>query len=98
MVLNTPVSHIVIIDGQAYIARKRVKVKMIVNMIVHGQATVEMAMEQYDLQAGEVYAALSYYFDNQAAFDTQYAEDQALLQAAAKSTDEHLTEIRSRKI
>jgi uncharacterized protein (DUF433 family) len=97
MVLNTPISHITIIDGQAYVANRRVKVKMIVNMIARGHATVEMAMEQYNLSASEVYAALSYYYDNQAAFDAQYEQDQNLLNSVATPADVHINRLRNKK-
>lgn len=97
MVLNTPVSHITIVDEQAYIAHRQVKVKMIVNMVVRGHATVEMAMEQYDLSASEVYAALAYYHDNQSVFDAQYEQDDLLLNTTSSPADLHLEKLRSRK-
>ena len=97
MILNTPISHITIIDCQAYIANRHIKVKMVVNMIARGQATVEMAMEQYNLSASEIYAALSYYYDNQTAFDAQYEQDRTLLSAVATPADEHIDRLRSKK-
>ena len=97
MVLNTPISHTTIVDGQAYVANHHVKVKMIVNMVARGHATVEMAMEQYNLSTSEIYAALSYYYDNQAAFDAQYEQDEILLKAVASPADEHVDRLRSTK-
>jgi uncharacterized protein (DUF433 family) len=90
-------SVITVIDGQAYIINRPIKVKMIVNMVARGHATVEMAMEQYNLSASEIYAALSYYYDNQAAFDAQYEQDQALLNTLAMPTDKHIGRLQNKK-
>jgi uncharacterized protein (DUF433 family) len=95
MNLNAPVNHIEIVGGQARIVGQAVKVKMIVNMHLRGGASIEAVMEQYDLSASEVYAALAYYHDNQAEFDHQYQEDQTLLIQLGIPSDELLARLRS---
>jgi uncharacterized protein (DUF433 family) len=95
--LNVPVQHIEIIDGQAFVARQRVKVKMIVNMHLRGGAPIEDVIEQYDLTEAEIYAALTYYYDNKAAFDHQYDEDQALLKQIGISAEEHIAKLHARQ-
>lgn len=95
--LNIPVQHIEVINGQAFVARQRVKVKMIVNMHLRGGAPIEDVMEQYDLTEAEIYAALTYYYDNKAAYDHQYEEDQVLLKQIGIPAKEHIAQIRARQ-
>jgi hypothetical protein len=72
---------------------------MIARMYVDTDYTVEEVMEQYNLSASEVHAALAYYYDNQAELDArqhetlQWAEENALTldkfkaQIAARQTE-----------
>ena len=72
-----PVNHIEIRDGQARIAGRNVKVKMVISRMIHGvPATIEEVMEQYNLSRAEVYAALAYYYDHQEAADRFYEEEE----------------------
>jgi uncharacterized protein (DUF433 family) len=79
MVDFSPINHIEIIDGQARIGKHRTKVKMVISMLVVAGAPIEDVMEQYNLSRAEVHAALVYYYDNKAAIDQAFAEDEALL-------------------
>ncbi|MBI5666423.1 MAG: DUF433 domain-containing protein [Chloroflexi bacterium] len=92
--MNVPVQHIEIVDNQPVVGAKRVKVKMVVNMVVRGRATLDDVVEQYNLSPAEVHAALAYYYDNQAEFDRQHSEDMALLEQVGKPADEHLAQLR----
>lgn len=94
--MNIPIHHVELIDGQALIAGRQVKVKMVVNMHLRGGASLEEVIEQYHLTAAEVHAALTYYYDNQDSFDRQYEEDQELLHNTGTPADKHLEQIRSR--
>lgn len=95
--MNTPIQHIVMVQGQPVVGAQRVKVKMIINSVVRGNASIEVISAQYSLSAAEVHAALAYYYDNQAEFDHQFEEDAALLRQIGQPADEHLTELRARK-
>jgi uncharacterized protein (DUF433 family) len=67
------ISHIVIKDGEARIEGKQhLKVEMIARMYVDGDYSVEDVMAHYGLTAGEVHAAIAYYYDNRAELDAAY--------------------------
>jgi uncharacterized protein (DUF433 family) len=78
------VNHIEIRDGRAYISGTNKKAEMIARMYVGTDYTVEDVMEQYNLSAAEVHAAITYYYDNQAELDArqqetiQWAEENAM--------------------
>jgi uncharacterized protein (DUF433 family) len=95
--MNIPVNHIEIVNEQAIVGEARVKVKQIVNMHLRGGAPISDVMEQYNLTAAEVHSALAYYYDNQAVFDREYEESQALLQRYGIPADEHLAQLRARR-
>lgn len=69
--METPVNHIELVDGKPVIAGRNVKVKMVAGMYLKAGASIEAIMEQYDLTAAEVHAALAYYYDNQAHFEQE---------------------------
>lgn len=95
--MNIPAQHVDIINGQPVVGSQQVKVRMVVNMAVRGGASIADVMEQYQLSAAEVHAALAYYYDNQAEFDTKHREDMLLLEQVGKPADEHLVQIRTRR-
>jgi uncharacterized protein (DUF433 family) len=64
------INHIVMKDGQARIRDKEhVKAEMVARMYISTDYTIEAVMEQYNLTAAEVHAAIAYYYDNQEALD-----------------------------
>lgn len=72
-------SHIVIREGQAWIeGKEHLKAEMVARMYVDGDYTIEEVMTHYGLSAGEVHAALAYYYDNREALDA--AHEAALLE------------------
>lgn len=71
-----PVNHIEIRDGQARIAGRNIKVKMVISRLFHGQsASVEEVMEQYNLTRAEVHAVMAYYFDHKSVIDRYFEEE-----------------------
>ena len=84
-------------NGQAVVGEQRIKVKMIVNMHLRGQAPIEDVVEQYGLSPADIHAALAYYYDNREAFDQQYAEEQHLLKEYGQSANDHLNQLHSRQ-
>lgn len=95
--MSIPVNHIEVIDGTAYVAGRRVKVKMIVNMHLRGGAPIEDVMEQYNLTLAEIHSALAYYYDNKDQFDRLDEEEQALLKQIGIPAQEHIAQIRARQ-
>lgn len=93
-----PINHIEIRDGQARIAGRNLKVKMVISRLLHGEATmVEEVMEQYNLSRAEVLACLSYYYDYREAIEQHFQEQEEALHQAAIPLDELLAQMRSRK-
>jgi uncharacterized protein (DUF433 family) len=69
------INHIIIKDGEARIEGKdHLKVEMIARMYVEGDYSIEDVMTQYGLTAGEVHAAIAYYYDNRAELDAAYVD------------------------
>jgi uncharacterized protein (DUF433 family) len=91
-----PENHVEIVDGQAMIKGKYVKVKMIASMFVRAGAPIEEIIEQYDLTPAEVHAALAYYYDHQAAIEKDFREGEALARQIGIPAEEHLAQMRAR--
>lgn len=67
-------SHIVFHNGEAIIAgRGNLKAEYVARRHVAGGDPIDAVMDHYGLTRAEVYAALAYYYDNQAALDAEYA-------------------------
>ncbi|HXF64669.1 MAG TPA: DUF433 domain-containing protein [Caldilineaceae bacterium] len=76
--------------GKPHIAGTRITVSDIVVMhLKMGQPVAEIAAE-YDLPIASVYAALAYYFDHRAEIDRRMEEDEAYVEAFAKSNPSKL--------
>jgi uncharacterized protein (DUF433 family) len=83
-----PVSHIEIRNGQARIAGRNVKVKMIISALIHGiPSTIEEIMEQYNLSRAQVHAVLAYYYEHQEAVDRFFAEEDRAAKELIPSID-----------
>jgi uncharacterized protein (DUF433 family) len=95
MDFQIPVQHISIDDGKAYIGEHRVKVKMVARLYLNG-ATIEQVMEQYDLSAAEVFAALAYYHDNRDTFEAEDEKLKPLIEAGIRDTQARLEQMRKR--
>lgn len=92
------INHIEIRDGKAYIAgREALKAEMVARMVVDGEYSVQETMEHYELSAGEVHAALAYYYDNRAELDLAREKQGQRIEKYALNASEHLQELRSRK-
>ena len=78
------INHIEIRDEQAYIRGTNKKAELVARMYVGTEYSIEDVMEQYNLSAAEVHAAIAYYYDNQDVLDArhqqavQWAEENAL--------------------
>jgi uncharacterized protein (DUF433 family) len=78
------INHIEIRDEQAYIRGTNKKAELVARMYVGTEYSIEEVMEQYNLRAAEVHAAIAYYYDNQEMLDArhqqavQWAEENAL--------------------
>lgn len=82
------VNHIVVKDGQARIdGKEHLKAEMIARMYVNGDYNVEQIMAHYGLTAGEVHAAIAYYYDNQAELDSAYNDTLAEIRKNAMTLE-----------
>lgn len=67
------INHIVMLDGEARIeGKEHLKAEMVARMYVDGDYTIEEVMLHYGLTAGEIHAAIGYYYDNKAELDAVY--------------------------
>lgn len=94
--MEAPVNHIEIIDENAVIKGRNLKVKMVAGMYIHAGASIEQVMTQYNLTAAEVHAALAYYYDNLEAFAQADTALEELVESARRRTQTKLAEMRSR--
>lgn len=84
-----PINHIEIRDGQARVAGRNLKVKMVISRLFHGAgASIEDVMAQYELTRSEVHAIIAYYYDHKAAIDA-YFEAEDRLEIPALDTLKH---------
>jgi uncharacterized protein (DUF433 family) len=91
-------THIELRDGQARFKERNLKVEPVARMHVNGGATIEEVMEHYNLSRAEVYAALTYFYDNQEVLDARYAEALEIgRQAGARDSAEFRAEIETRR-
>jgi uncharacterized protein (DUF433 family) len=82
------VAHIENRDGQARIAGRQVKVKMVISRLFHGTgASIDEVMEQYNLSRADVYAVLAYYYDHQQAIDRFFEEEDRIAREEIPSFD-----------
>lgn len=84
----TIVQHITVTPGlrggKPHIIGRRITVSDVAFFhLIQGMSVPEIAAE-YDLSLGEVYAALSYYFDHRAEIDQRTAEDEAFAEEVRK--------------
>lgn len=91
------VNHIELRDGTAFIVGRNVKAEMVARMVVGTDYSIEDVMEQYDISAADVHAAIAYYYDNQAALDSHHAEVLAWLEANALTLDKLRAKIATRQ-
>ena len=93
-----PINHIEIREGQARIAGRNIKVKMVISRLLYGTgASIEEVMEQYNLSRTEVLACLTYYYDYQDAIEKHFQEQEAALHQTAIPLDELLAQLRERQ-
>ncbi|MBC8099410.1 MAG: DUF433 domain-containing protein [Armatimonadetes bacterium] len=76
MAVVTPINHIAIQEhnGSAVIVGTGLKVAVMAPMYAHGYATLAWILENYDITAAQLYAAVSYYYDHRAEIDQKNAE------------------------
>jgi uncharacterized protein (DUF433 family) len=73
MMSTTATAHIEIDEnGVAWISDTTVKViELVIDRLVHGSSPEEMYFQFPHLSLAQIHAALAYYYDNQAALDTE---------------------------
>ena len=91
-----PINHIEIRNGRPIIAGTGLKVAIIANMYVQGDAPIDWIAENYDLTPAQIHAALAYYYDHKEELDRYIQEGIELAIANGISSKEHLEQIRQR--
>ena len=69
-----------VLGGRAHIAGRRISVQHIAALHDRGGWSADEIASEYDLTLAEVYAALSYYFENREEIDAAAAEDEAFVE------------------
>jgi uncharacterized protein (DUF433 family) len=91
--MEAPVLHILVdSDGVARTINQGVKVKMIAQKIYVAGEKVEAVADHYGLDVADVYAALTYYHDNRAAYEAEARELEPLIAAGIQ----HSTALKAR--
>ena len=90
------INHIEIRDEQAYIRGTNKKAKMVAQMYVGTEYSIEEVMEQYNLSAAEVHAAIAYYYDNQEVLDARHQQAVQWAEENALTLDQFKTKIAAR--
>ncbi|MFN8377001.1 MAG: DUF433 domain-containing protein [Anaerolineae bacterium] len=94
----SPIHHIEIRDGQAYITGRNIKVKMVISRLVHGtNATIEEVMEQYDLSPAEAHSVVAYYYDHKVEVDQYFEEEEHFARENIPSLDDLKARLRLKK-
>jgi uncharacterized protein (DUF433 family) len=91
------INHIEIRDDQAYIRGTNKKAEMIARMYVGTEYSIEEVMEQYNLTAAEVHAAIVYYYDNQEILDARHQQTLDWVKENTITLDQFKAKIASRK-
>lgn len=91
------VAHIEVRDGNAYVAGRNIKAKLVARMHLWERRSIEDVMAQYDLTPSEVHAAVAFYYDNRAELDAEYEDHMRLLRRVGTPVDAFKSEIDSRK-
>jgi len=93
MLSAEPISHINRDGaGVAWIDRTRIKVlELVLDHVAYGWSAEELHRQHPHLTLAQIHAALAYYYDHQAAFDSEIAESLAdAEQSAAAAADSPL--------
>jgi uncharacterized protein (DUF433 family) len=93
----TPVQHIEIRNGKAYIAGTGLKPEIVAAAHVKAGMSVAEIAEQYEIPPADVHAALSYYYDHEEEIERQFAEAEALVRQVGTSTQDLIAKLRARQ-
>ena len=90
------INHIEIRDEQAYIRGTNKKAELVARMYVGTEYSIEAVMEQYNLSAAQVHAAIAYYYDNQEMLDARHQQAVRWAEENALTLDKFKAKIASR--
>ncbi len=92
-------SHIVVLDGHGRIeGKEHLKAEMVARMVVDGDASIGQTMDHYGLSEAEVYAALTYYFDNRQELDRAHDETLSEIRTNAPTLQSFKAQLASRRL
>lgn len=91
-------SYIEFREGEAVIVdHPHLKAEYVARSHVNGGDSIEEVMEHYGLTRAEVYAALTYYYDNQAILDAEMESFWAEAKASGKTVEDLRKAIEARR-
>jgi uncharacterized protein (DUF433 family) len=93
---TAPIQHIIIEDDTPLVKNGRVKVRMIAQKHFTAGETIDAIAAHYGLSLSDVYAALAYYCDNQAAFDALDSHNERIGQPYRDESAQHQADIDQR--
>ena len=96
MAVIAPINYIEIRNGRPVIAGTGLKVAIIANMIVHHDVSIEWILENYDVTAAQIHAALSYYYDHAEELDRFVQEGDELARKIGTPSSEVIAKMRKR--
>jgi uncharacterized protein (DUF433 family) len=95
--MDIPVLHIQLDEqGIPRTINRQIKVNMIAQKHLIAGESVEAIAEHYDITLADVYAALSYYYDNRESFEQRAREIEPLAKEAQQYSDELKAKIQQR--
>jgi len=92
-----PINHIEIRNGVPVIAETGHKVALIAPAYVHGEASIEWIVENFDLTPAQIHAAISYYYDHVEEIEQYLREGDELVRQVGISSEEVLERMRQRQ-
>jgi uncharacterized protein (DUF433 family) len=92
-----PVQHIEIVDGEALIAGRNLKAKLVAALYVKTGTSIDEVMAYYDLSRAQVHAALAYYDDHEDTIEQSFANAETYVREVGISADALIERLRTRK-
>ncbi|MBL8155750.1 MAG: DUF433 domain-containing protein [Anaerolineae bacterium] len=94
---TVPVAHLEMVDGTAYVAGRKVKVRVLAELHLEGGTSAEELTARYHITLAEFHTAMAYYFDHQAEFEAERKALQAAMDAARADSAARLEQMKARQ-
>lgn len=94
---TVPVVHLEMVDGIAYVAGRKVKVRVLAELHLDGGASAEELVARYQITLAEFHTAMAYYFDHQEEFEAERRALKPVMDAARTESAAHLELMKARR-